>query len=136
MKGLSFLIAFLIAANWSGPARAETDILALCGSDETTYVQSHNYNYFSNLDKIAQVYIIEYWLAGYATGIYRWNSLCSERVGACIYSTSVSQRSAMLKKEAQDRIERWEVDNTLAAFLYHSFVTPCLIGKIPLKKKK
>ena len=135
MKRLSFLIAFLIALNWSGPVRAGPDILEQC-VPATFTIKGWSYNDFLNLEKFRREDHISAWLAGFASGSSLKTSICVDRIIDCMDNTSKGQRLVMVEKRAQDSPEKWGAGHIGAQYVYSSFVEPCLKGEIPLKKKK
>ncbi len=105
MKRLSFLIALMVFLNWSGPARAEPDISALCVS-EYVDLRGMTYNFFRGMSEQQRINYITSWLQGALTGLSMTRLNCSKIVSSCINSTSQNQRLSILENEAKDSPEQ------------------------------
>lgn len=134
MKRLSLIIALMIALNWSGPARAELNLLTQCTGAFT--FKSTTYDRFRKAIDVQQKDIISFWLSGLVTGLSLKSEVCSDRILACMDNTSASQRLAMLEKIAKDSPEKWGAASIFSLYMFDAFVHPCLEGEIPLQEKK
>ena len=133
MKRLSFLIALMIALNWSGPVRSEPDISAQCLA-KTFMTKGISYNDFNRVSLNDRNNYITAWLHGLHAGVGLKNKICSARMTGCLDSTTVNQRLAMLEKAAKDTPENWNEDHGMSSYILKNFVFPCIRGKIPLNK--
>ena len=127
------VVLALLVALWSQPSLAATNIVKSCSrqGDKTVIPLSISYNHFVSMPTGNKSDYLSAWLQGYATALDP--NFCSKRVHNCLKSTSMSQRIAMVEKEAAKKLKVWGGGGYLAIFIVNSFVAPCLRGEIPLK---
>lgn len=130
MKVGLFCLVLLLGL-MSTPAKAETDMRQQCDND--WLAKSWSYNQFRQLTPRDKMGLINFWLAGFISGLSLSDVPCSRRISACADSTQPDQQLFMLEKKANDSPERWGENHVVSVFIWTSFVLPCFQGEIALK---